>query len=546
MSNKRVTFNDGFTTETAPAATTPSTASTVINTPSGNLTSIDVQSALNELQTDIDTRATTLALSSHESNTSNPHSVTKAQVGLGNVDNTSDMNKPTSTAQQSSINTAIANLVNSSPSTLDTLNELATALGNDPSFATTMSTSLGNRLRVDTASQGLDSTQKTNAKTNIDLNNVNNTSDANKPISTAQQTALDLKANIASPTFTGTVSGIDKTMVGLGNVDNTSDATKNSASATLTNKTINGSNNTITNISLSTGVTGTLPIANGGTNATSQQAPVSSICPIAYYDGTKITTDTTPAHLGYDSTTDSVYTSHLRVSSSDTQTAKFTNTASSSSTAGAGMSGFTDDGAAMSTGDRLAFYTFGGAKDSAHTTTNSAAITSFATENWGTSAAGANIKFEVTPNGSTTRNTALTINQDSSVSVSGVVESTTGGFKFPDGSTQLASYNYLTTALTSTSGSITISMAARSNFTHTMTENTTLANPTGMVAGMSGQIAITQHASSAKTLAFGSQWLSTDGTTPSISTTLNAHNIISWYAFSSNEVWFTLLKRGVA
>lgn len=40
-------------------------------------------------------------------------------------------------------------------------------------------------------------------------------------------------------------------------------------SQTLTNKTINGSSNTITNVSLSTGVTGTLPVANGGTGATS-------------------------------------------------------------------------------------------------------------------------------------------------------------------------------------------------------------------------------------------------------------------------------------
>lgn len=37
---------------------------------------------------------------------------------------------------------------------------------------------------------------------------------------------------------------------------------------TLTNKTINGSNNTITNVSLTTGVTGTLPVANGGTGVT--------------------------------------------------------------------------------------------------------------------------------------------------------------------------------------------------------------------------------------------------------------------------------------
>ena len=42
-------------------------------------------------------------LTAHTSNTSNPHSVTKAQVGLGNVDNTSDANKPVSTAQQTAL-----------------------------------------------------------------------------------------------------------------------------------------------------------------------------------------------------------------------------------------------------------------------------------------------------------------------------------------------------------------------------------------------------------------------------------------------------------
>ena len=47
-------------------------------------------------------------------------------------------------------------------------------------------------------------------------------------------TTLDLKAPIADPTFTGTVSGIDKTMVGLTNVDNTSDADKPVSTATQT------------------------------------------------------------------------------------------------------------------------------------------------------------------------------------------------------------------------------------------------------------------------------------------------------------------------
>jgi hypothetical protein len=41
-------------------------------------------------------------------------------------------------------------------------------------------------------------------KGDVGLGNVDNTSDANKPVSTATQTALNLKADLASPTFTGT------------------------------------------------------------------------------------------------------------------------------------------------------------------------------------------------------------------------------------------------------------------------------------------------------------------------------------------------------
>lgn len=47
------------------------------------------------------------------------------------------------------IATAVSALVNSSPATLDTLNELAAALGNDPNFATTIATALGNKQPID-------------------------------------------------------------------------------------------------------------------------------------------------------------------------------------------------------------------------------------------------------------------------------------------------------------------------------------------------------------------------------------------------------------
>lgn len=47
-------------------------------------------------------------LQSHIASTSNPHSVTKAQVGLSNVDNTSDANKPVSTATQTALDAKVA------------------------------------------------------------------------------------------------------------------------------------------------------------------------------------------------------------------------------------------------------------------------------------------------------------------------------------------------------------------------------------------------------------------------------------------------------
>lgn len=219
---------------------------------------------------------------------------TKTQVGLANVDNTSDANKPVSTAQQTALNlkanlasptftgtvagitatmvglgnvanlaqvdlvnaqtiagiktfsaspivptpttatqaanmgyvdTKVSALVAAAPAALDTLNELATALGNDANFATTMTTALAGKqatIPVGTTAQYYrgDKTWATLDKTAVGLANVDNTSDANKPVSTAQQTALNLKANLASPTFTGTVAGITATMVGLGNVAN--------------------------------------------------------------------------------------------------------------------------------------------------------------------------------------------------------------------------------------------------------------------------------------------------------------------------------------
>lgn len=119
--------------------------------------------------------ASASALQSHIADTSNPHSVTKAQVGLENVDNTSDASKPISTA------TAIA---------LNLKADLADVAGLEAEIEA-VQTSLGGHITNVSNPHAV-------TKTQVGLGNVDNTSDANKPVSTAVQAALDEKVDIVA------------------------------------------------------------------------------------------------------------------------------------------------------------------------------------------------------------------------------------------------------------------------------------------------------------------------------------------------------------
>lgn len=96
-------------------------------------------------------------------------------------------------------------------------------------------------------------------------------------------------------------------------------------------------------------------------------------------------------------------------------------------------------------------------------------------------------------------------------------------------------------ALTSTTGSIAVDLLLSNNFTHTFTENTTLANPTNMIAGQSGIISFTQHASSPKTLAFGSYWDFPGGTVPSVTASNGAFDTLVYFVESSTRITCRLL-----
>ncbi len=94
------------------------------------------------------------------------------------------------------VDNAIASLVSAAPVTLDTLNELATALGNDPNFATTITNLIATKVpNTRTVAGKALSSDITLAGADVGLGNVDNTSDMGKPVSAAQQTALNSKVD---------------------------------------------------------------------------------------------------------------------------------------------------------------------------------------------------------------------------------------------------------------------------------------------------------------------------------------------------------------
>lgn len=96
------------------------------------------------------------SLLGHINNFDNPHKITKSQIQLGNVDNTSDVDKPVSTAQQKAIDGAYANsnkytdqkiadLINGAPETMDTLKEIADAIEKNKSVVEALDKSIGTK-----------------------------------------------------------------------------------------------------------------------------------------------------------------------------------------------------------------------------------------------------------------------------------------------------------------------------------------------------------------------------------------------------------------
>lgn len=77
---------------------------------SANLSALGTTVSDNYIELDGKISDNATAINNHIADKTNPHEVTKAQVGLGNVDNTSDLNKPISTATQTALDGKIDKL----------------------------------------------------------------------------------------------------------------------------------------------------------------------------------------------------------------------------------------------------------------------------------------------------------------------------------------------------------------------------------------------------------------------------------------------------
>ena len=176
-------------------------------------------------------------LDAHIEDLLNPHQVTKGQIGLGNVDNTADADKPVSNSAQAAIISAV------SPKADKTYVDGQLAIKANKADVYTKSETYAKQESSDLVNSSI-STALTPVNYSLDLakRGVANHYDSSLTYNSGERVILangdivkstiDGNANNPNVDMTGWVNTSDKAYIGLSNVDNTSDINKPVSNAT--------------------------------------------------------------------------------------------------------------------------------------------------------------------------------------------------------------------------------------------------------------------------------------------------------------------------
>ena len=213
-SNITVTYSDNGNSISlatgADVVTTTSLSNTLTNATTGYVPIADVGSADGVASLDANGKVPDSEIPTAIARLASPTFTGTPTLPTGTIATTQTAgNNSTALATTAFVGTAVSNLVNAAPESLNTLKELSDALGADANYASTITTALGTKAPI--ASPTFTGT-----------------------VTIPSGASISGYAPLASPTFTGTVSGVTKSMVGLANVDNTTDANKPVSTATQT------------------------------------------------------------------------------------------------------------------------------------------------------------------------------------------------------------------------------------------------------------------------------------------------------------------------
>jgi hypothetical protein len=180
-----------------------------------------VDGVTSAIQTQIDSKLASATASSTYAPIASP-----ALTGTPTAPTATAGTNTTQVATTAFVGTAVSNLVASAPSTLDTLNELATALGNDAAFSTTVTNSIATKLPLAGGTMSGAIAMGTNKITGV--------GDPTNPQDVSTKAYSDLKLPLTGGTLSGALAMGANKITGVANPTNAQDVvTKNYLDTTV-------------------------------------------------------------------------------------------------------------------------------------------------------------------------------------------------------------------------------------------------------------------------------------------------------------------------